>query len=510
MTKKILISKNKINEIKVALIENSKLSNFETESEKNKQQKGNIYKGFVSKIEPSLDAIFINYGSEKDGFLPFKEIIKEYIKDLNLHDGISSIKDEKEILGKELIIQIEKEERENKGASLTTYISLAGYYLVLMPYNNELGGVSKKIQGNDRYDIKEKINNINSLNDMGIIVRTLGTGKSSDELKWELNILISQLKFIKNLAFRVKSPYLIHEENSLIIRSIRDYVKPDVNEIIIDNINIFNLIYKYLNMIKSDFLNKITLYNELVPLFNEHKIEQQVEVMLKREIFLPSGGSITIDFSEALISIDINSSKSNKCFDIEETALQTNLEAIEEISRQLRIRDLGGLVIIDFIDMNDAISQFLIEKKLKDLLSIDKAKIQIGKISKFGLLELSRQRIKTPSINSDLIICPTCFGIGKTKNIESMTTIILKALEEEIIKKETCQICLELSQKIFSYITNIKKEKILEIEKKYKLKVILLINENLLYSNYKIYRLKFNSKKIKKIQQLYTKIKNEI
>lgn len=501
MNKKILISKNKINEIRVALIEHSKLFNFEIESEKNKQQKGNIYKGFVSKIEPSLDAIFINYGSEKDGFLPFKEITKDYLDTFDLHAGISSINNESQLLGKDVIIQIEKEERENKGASVTTYISLAGYYLVLMPYNNDLGGISKKIRGQDRYDIKEKINNINTSKDMGIIVRTLGIGKSSDELKWELNILLSQLSFIKNTACRVKSPYLIHEENSLIIRSIRDYLKPDVNEIIIDDINIFNLIYKYLNVIKSDFLGKITLYNNLTPLFNEFKIEHQIELAFKREIFLPSGGSITIDFSEALISIDINSSKSNKCFDIEETALQTNLEAIDEIARQLRIRDLGGLVIIDFIDMNDTISQFLIEKKFQELLSIDKAKIQMGKISKFGLLELSRQRLKSSSVNSELIICQNCLGTGKTNNIESISITILKSLEEEIVKKETQQICLELTPNIFTYIANIKKKKITELEIRYKIKIILLINEKLSEMNYKIYRLKYNNKKTKKIKK---------
>ncbi|HIH2762591.1 MAG TPA: Rne/Rng family ribonuclease [Candidatus Azoamicus sp. MARI] len=498
MNKKILISKNKINEIRVALIEHSKLFNFEIESEKNKQQKGNIYKGFVSKIEPSLDAIFINYGSEKDGFLPFKEITKEYLDNFDLHDGISSINNENDLLGKDIIIQIEKEERENKGASVTTYISLAGYYLVLMPYNNDLGGISKKIKGQERYDIKEKINNINTSKDMGIIVRTLGIGKSSDELKWELNILLSQLSFIKNTACRVKSPFLIHEENSLIIRSIRDYLKPDVNEIIIDDINIFNLIYKYLNVIKSDFLEKITLYNNLIPLFNEFKVENQIELAFKREIFLPSGGSITIDFSEALISIDINSSKSNKCFDIEETALQTNLEAIDEIARQLRIRDLGGLVIIDFIDMNDSISQFLIEKKFQELLSIDKAKIHIGKISKFGLLELSRQRLKSSSVNSELSVCKNCLGTGKINNIDSISINILTSLEDEIVKKETQQICLELTPNIFTYMSNIKKNKITEIEIRYKIKIILLINENLSEVNYKIYRLKYNNKKIRK------------
>lgn len=500
MNKKILISKNKINDIRVALIENSKLFNFEIESEKNKQQKGNIYKGFVSKIEPSLDAIFINYGSEKDGFLPFKEITKEYLENFNIKDGISSINDEKELLGKDLIVQIEKEERESKGASLTTYLSLAGYYLVLMPYNNELGGVSKKIKGTDRYDIKEKINNI-TFKDMGIIVRTLGLGKSSEELKWELNILLSQLSFIKNTACRVKSPYLIHEENSLIIRSIRDYLKPDVDEIIVDDINIFNLIYKYLNVIKSEFLEKITLYKNLSPLFNEFKIEHQIELAFKREVFLPSGGSITIDFSEALISIDVNSSKSNKCFDIEETALQTNLEAIEEIARQLRIRDLGGLIIIDFIDMNDVISQFLIEKKFQELISIDKAKIQIGKISKFGLLEVSRQRLKSSSIHSELIICQNCLGTGKTNNIEFVALNILKSLEEEIIKKETQQMCIEISPNIFAYIANIKKNEITELELRHKIKIILIINENLSDLNYKIYKLKNNNKRTRRLKK---------
>lgn len=500
MEKKILINKNEINEIKVALIEEEKLINFEVESEKEKQEKGNIYKGVISKIEASLDALFINYGSDKDGFLPFKEITKEYIEKLKLHNGIKAIKNKEDVLGKDLIIQIEKEERENKGASLTTYLSLAGYHLVLMPYNNDFGGISKKISGTDRFKTKELVNNISVFNDMGIIIRTIGTGKNKNHLKWELNILISELKYIKNLALNVKSPFLIYEDN-LIIRSLRDYLKPEISELITDDLDIFNSIYKYLSVIKSDFLNKIILHKNSFNLFKTFKIDQQIELNLKREIFLTSGGSITIDESEALISIDVNSSRSNKCFDIEETALQTNLEAIEEISKQLRIRDLGGLIIIDLIDMEDSVSHFLIEKKFKELISIDKAKIQIGKISKFGLIEVSRQRIKAPSNDLNIILCPTCLGSGKNNNIENISINILGSLEEEIIEKNIFQICLELPKTLFLYISNIKKNKILDLENKLNLKIVLVLNENLDYSNYKVYKLKINNKKIKKIKK---------
>lgn len=497
MTKKMLISINELNEIRVAFLENQRLYNLEIESEKNKQKKGNIYKAIITKIEPSLDAVFVNYGADKDGFLPFKEISKDYLSEFNLTGNIDLLSDDLSVKGRELIIQIEKEERDGKGAALTTYLSLAGCYLVLMPNNSELEGISRHIDGEERYDLKEKLTHLNIPKNFGVIIRTSGIGRSIDELKWEADILISQFKIIKNLSDRKKAPCLIYEDGSLVIKTIRDYLKPDIDEIIIDDINIFNLVYKYLTIIKSDFTDKVKLYYDVIPLFSKYKIEYQIELAFKREIFLPSGGSIVIDHAEALTSIDINSAKSNKCDDIEETALQTNLEAVDEITRQLKIRDLGGLIIIDFIDMDDLDSQKLIEKKVRDALLADKAKIQIGKISKFGLLEISRQRLKSSLVEYNQNTCYKCGGTGRINNIEVLSLMILKALEEESAKPNIYQIHLELPVKILTYIINMKKNLLLKIEKDNDLKIVLIANKYISIPDYKIYRFKVSNKKIK-------------
>jgi len=508
MTKKMLISTNELNEIRVAFLDNQRLYNLEIESEKNKQKKGNIYKAIITKIEPSLDAVFVNYGADKDGFLPFKEISKDYFKGINLSDNVNVLINDTTIKECELIVQIEKEEREGKGAALTTYLSLAGCYLVLMPSNSDLGGVSRHIDGEERYSLKEKLNYLNIPEDLGVIIRTSGIGKSVEELKWELDILISQFKIIKNLSYKKHAPCLIYEDGSLVMKTIRDYLKSDIDEIIIDNVNIFNLTYKYLTIIKSDFVNRIKLYYDVIPLFSKYKVEYQIELAFKREIFLPSGGSIVIDHGEALTSIDINSAKSNKCDDIEETALQTNLEAVDEITRQLRIRDLGGLIIIDFIDMDDLNSQKLVEKKVKDSLSSDKAKIQIGKISKFGLLEISRQRLKSSLVEYNQNTCYKCGGTGRINNIEALSLMILKALEEESIKPSIYQIHLELPVKILTYIINIKRDVLYRVEKSNNLKIILIANKYISMPDYKIYRFKINNKKFRIVNKKPVKLTN--
>lgn len=485
--KKILINTNEFNETRLAVLEHDFLSNLEIENKIFTPKKGNIYKGFITKIEASLDAVFVNYGGSKDGFLPFKEITKDYTDIIkNLSDKNYTCK------GKELLVQIDKEERKNKSASLTTYISLAGFYLVLMPNVPNLEGISRHIDSKLRNNLKEKINNINMPENMGIIIRTAGLNKSLEELKWELNILIAQFNLIKNMSYSLIAPCLIHEESNLIIRSIRDYLRPDIKEIIVDDIKIYNYIFKYLNCINSEFSSKVKLYSGHIPLFSKFKVEQQIELAFKREVFLPSGGSIIIDHTEALTAIDVNSAKSNRCLDIKETALQTNLEAINEIARQMRLRDLGGLIVVDFIDMFGSSNQKIIEKKIKELMSLDRAKIQFEKISKFGLLELSRQRLKPSLSESNQEMCYKCNGSGKVDNIDTLSNKILRALEEEIY--ETKNIHLEVNKKIMIYILNLKKVILLRMEKNYNTKIIITSNDLLNITDYKIYKLKMKEK----------------
>lgn len=485
--KRILISTNNLRETRLAVLENDCLYNLEIENKKNIQKKGNIYKGIITKVEPSLNAVFVNYGAEKDGFLPFKEIIKEYDFIISL-DKVQSNK------GKEIIVQIDKDERKNKSASLTTYITLAGFYLVLMPSSCNLEGISRHIDGDMRSLIKEIISNINIPNEIGIIIRTAGIGKSIEELKWELNVLMAQYNTIKHSWGNIPAPCLIHEESNLITRSIRDYLRSDVKEILVDNIKVFNHIYKYLSCVSSDFLDKIKLYRDSVPLFSRFKVEQQIEMSYNREIFLPSGGSIIIDPTEALIAIDVNSAKSNRCLDIKETALQTNLEAIDEIAKQMRLRDLGGLIVVDFIDMPDSFSHKMMEKKLKEIIALDKAKIQISKISKFGLLEMSRQRIKSSMLEFGHSICDICNGVGRIKNIELIINKIISALEEEA--NDAIQLNLELSSKLMTYLINNKKQSLLQIEKINNLLLNIIPNDQLSIIDYKIFKVKQGEKKI--------------
>lgn len=492
----IIINKNETNEIKVAFIENNELSNIEIESEKIKTKKGNIFKGFVSKIESSLDAFFVDYGSNKDGFLPFKEISKEYLNDFEIFDGINEKKDYSNFIGKSLIVQIEKEECDIKGASLTTYINLAGCYIVLMPYSKELKGISKKINNKNRFILKKLLNNIKINEKTGVIIRTFGHGKNLHEFKAEMLILLSQLKFIKYLYNNKFSKYFLYEQNNLIIRTIKDYAKFEISQIIIDDIKIFNYIYKYLSIMESKLINKLNLYTENIPILNKFEINKQIEILLKREIFLPSGGSITIDSEEALTFIDINSSKSNKCDDIEETSLQTNLEAIPEIAKQLKIRDLSGLIIIDFID-NSFENFNLIEKKFKEAINIDKAKIQMEKISKFGLLEMSREKIKSINGEKNFTLCNKCEGTGKINNLDINCSNILKSIETELMKNNIKQINLETSNKISNYITNNKKNDIKSIEKIYNAKITIIANEYLTFPEYKLYSFERRTKFLK-------------
>lgn len=394
--KRMLINATQEEELRVALVDGQQLYDLDIESPGHEQKKANIYKGKITRVEPSLEAAFVDYGAERHGFLPLKEIARNYFPSGYSYQGRPNIK---EVVreGQEVIVQIDKEERGTKGAALTTFISLAGSYLVLMPNNPRAGGISRRIEGDERTELKEALSGLTVPDGMGLIVRTAGVGKSPEELEWDLNVLLNHWDSIHKASQNRSAPVLIHQESNVIVRAIRDYLRRDVGEILIDNPVIFERAKSHIELVRPDFLNRVKLYKGDVALFNHFQIESQIESAFQREVRLPSGGSIVIDPTEALTSIDINSSRATKGGDIEETALQTNLEAADEIARQLRLRDLGGLIVIDFIDMTPAKNQRAVEEKMREALEADRARIQVGRISRFGLLEMSRQRLR-PSL----------------------------------------------------------------------------------------------------------------
>lgn len=488
--KKILINGNTKEELRVALVERGKLFSLEIESKGKEQKKSNIYKGTISRIEPSLEAVFVNWGSDRHGFLPFREIAKEYANSPTPIDfSRQNIKDFV-FEGQEIIVQVDKEERGTKGAALTTFLTLAGCYLVLMPNNPRAGGISKRIEGDERAELREALSALNVPEGMGVIIRTAGVGKSIEELQWDLNVLLTQFDAIQNAANAKAAPFLIFQEGNAVIRAIRDYLKPDIDEIIIDDIDIYNDIRTYIQMIRPEFTDKTKHYSDKIPIFSRYQIESQIETAFKREIQLPAGGAIVIDHTEALISIDINSAKATKGLDIEETALQTNLEAAEEIARQLRLRDLGGLIVIDFIDMNVTNNQRAVEDRLRNSLSLDKAKVQIGRISRFGLLEMSRQRLRPTLAESNQISCPRCSGHGTIHSIETLAVIVSRVIEEEAIKENTAQIYIEAPLDLSAYLINEKRSTINIVEEKHGVKVILIPNPNLSTPQYLVKRIK--------------------
>ncbi len=495
--KRMLINATQKEELRIALINKKKLYDLNIENLKNQQNKYNIYKGKITKIEPALDAVFVNYGYKKNGFLPIKEITKEYL---------SENKNNKQNLlykGQELIIQINKDKRENKGALLTTYISLIGSNIILMPNNPKAYGISKRIIGKKRDKIKSFLKKINIPKNMGLIIRTAGINKSLETLQLDLNLKIKHWEYIKNKFKKHKGPFLIYQENNIFIRIFREYLHQDIDEIIIDNYKTYKSSINYISKIgKEDFIKKIKFYNKDKTLFSYFKIEKQIESAFKRKIRLPSGGSITIDINETLTSIDINSSKSTKYNNIETTALNTNLEAIEEISKQLRLRDVGGLIVIDFIDMNLNKNKKKIKKKFKLLLKEDRAKIQLGYISKFGLLEMSRQRLNLSLRESSYNTCKKCQGSGIIRNNISLSLSILRIIEEESLKKEIKEIHIIVPIKIGTYLLNEKRNKLYNIEKnnKHNIKILIIPNKKFKTPNYKILRKK-NIKTFKNIKQ---------
>ncbi len=489
--KRMLINATQEEEIRVALVDGQKLYDLDIESPGHEQKKANIYKGKITRVEPSLEAAFVDYGAERHGFLPLKEISREYFPSGYSFDGRPNIKDVvKE--GQEVIIQIDKEERGQKGAALTTFISLAGSYLVLMPNNPRAGGISRRIEGDERQELKDSLGQLEMPDGMGLIVRTAGVGKSYEELDYDLKALLKHWSAITEEAQKRPAPFLIHQESNVVFRAIRDYLRRDVGEILIDSQKIFEEAKIYIQQFRPDFAHRVKMYQGEVPLFMHYQIENQIETAFRREVRLPSGGSIVIDSTEALTAIDINSSKATKGGDIEETAFNTNLEAADEIARQLRLRDLGGLIVIDFIDMTPVRHQREVENRLKDAVKQDRARVQIGRISRFGLLEMSRQRLRPSLGESAGHVCPRCHGRGTIRSIESSALSILRLIEEEAIKDNTSQIHAQVPVSVATYLINEKREGVRRIEQRNGIRVFIIPNEHLETPNYEVNRVRID------------------
>ncbi|MGD9164580.1 MAG: ribonuclease E, partial [Chromatiales bacterium] len=487
--KRMLINATQPEELRVAIVDGQKLFNLDIEVPGREQKKANIYKGRITRVEPSLEAAFVDYGAERHGFLPLKEIARNYYNEaaksgggrVNIQDAIKE--------GQELIVQVEKEERGNKGAALTTFISLAGRYLVLMPNNPRAGGVSRRIEGQDRTELREAMSALQIPEDMGLIVRTAGIGKNTEELQWDLDYLLQLWLAIEHSAEKT-APFLIYQESNVIIRSIRDYLRADIGEIVIDDADIFSQAKSFINQVMPQYAKKLRRYDDEVPLFSRYQIESQIESAFQREVRLPSGGAIVIDHTEALTSIDINSARATKGADIEETALNTNLEAADEIARQLRLRDLGGLLVIDFIDMTPSRHQREVENRLKEALKQDRARVQIGRISRFGLLEMSRQRLRPSLGEASEQICPRCSGHGTIRGVESLSLSVLRIIEEEAMKENTGRIVAQLPVDMATFLLNEKRQPIHGIEQRQSVEVVLVPNTNLQTPNYSIDRIR--------------------
>jgi len=489
--KRMLINATQQEELRVALVDGQRLYDLDIESPGHEQKKANIYKGKITRIEPSLEAAFVDYGAERHGFLPLKEISREYFPSNYSSHGRPNIKD---VLreGQEVIVQVDKEERGNKGAALTTFISLAGSYLVLMPNNPRAGGISRRIEGDDRTELKEALSSLELPDGMGLIVRTAGVGKSAEALQWDLTFRLKHWDAIKKAAEGRPAPFLIHQESNVIVRAFRDYLRPDIGEILIDNPKVLELAKEHIAALgRPDFSSKIKPYIGEIPLFSHYQIESQIESAFQREVRLPSGGSIVIDSTEALTAIDINSARATRGGDIEETAFNTNLEASDEIARQLRLRDLGGLIVIDFIDMTPVRHQREVENRLRDAVRQDRARIQIGRISRFGLLEMSRQRLSPSLGESTHHICPRCAGTGTIRDNESLSLSILRLIEEEALKENTKEVHAIVPVPIASYLLNEKRDSVNAIEKRLGgVRAIIVPNDQMQTPHYSVLRVR--------------------
>ncbi len=491
--KRMLINATHEEELRVAIVEGQHLVDLDIEHKTREQKKSNVYKAKITRVEPSLEAAFVDYGADRHGFLPFKEIAREYLSQDAKNGGRrpdvqAGIKE-----GQEIIVQIEKEERSNKGAALTTFISLAGRFLVVMPNNPRAGGVSRRIEGDERTELRAAMDELVIPQGMGTIVRTAGVGRTSEELQWDLNFQCDIWKAIREAAEQNSAPFLIYRESNIVVRALRDNFRGEIGEIVVDEQTTYDQAQDFITMYMPQNQRKLKMYSDDVPLFNRYQIESQIESAFRREVRLPSGGSLVIDHTEALISIDINSARATKGHDIEETATNTNLEAADEVARQLRLRDLGGLVVIDFIDMMANRNQRAVESRLRDALKMDRARVQVGRISRFGLLEMSRQRLRPSLGETSEIVCPRCSGHGKVRGIESTALSILRLLEEEAMKDNTQRVLADVPVEVATYLLNEKRSNISEIEQRNEVELVIVANPSLDTPNYTLERVKSNA-----------------
>ncbi|MDE0856425.1 MAG: Rne/Rng family ribonuclease, partial [Nevskia sp.] len=484
--KRILINATQREELRVAIVDGQKLYDLDIELASREQRKSNVYKGKITRVEPSLEACFVDYGAERHGFLPLKEVAREF------QTGEGGSRNPRDMIreGTEVIVQVEKEERGNKGAALTTYASLAGRYLVLMPNNPRAGGVSRRVEGEEREEAKEALNALNVPEGMGLIVRTNGIGRTAEELQADLDQLVGIWNKIVDASKERPAPFLIYQENNIVLRALRDYLRPDIGEVIVDNAEVYEQARGQMQHSMPAELGKLKLYRDDVPLFSRYQVESQIETAHERTMRLPSGGAIVIDHTEALTSVDINSAKATGGGGIEETAFQTNLEAADEIARQLRLRDLGGLIVIDFIDMNSTKNQREVEKRLADACSQDRARVQLGRLSRFGLLEMSRQRLRPSLSEHTQIACPRCEGRGQIRSVESLALSVLRLIEEECMKDRTGRVIAQLPVDTATFLLNEKRGPIAELESRYLVTVTIVPNETLLTPNYEITRVR--------------------
>jgi len=486
--KRMLFNATQAEELRVAIVDGQRLVDLDIESANKEQRKSNIYKAVITRVEPSLEACFVDYGTDRHGFLPFKEIGQEYFRDRG-GDGKGRLQDQLRE-GQELIVQVDKDERGNKGAALTTYISLAGRYLVLMPNNPRGGGVSRRVEGEERNELRDAIAGLDVPQGMSVIARTAGIGRSTEELQWDLNYLLQLWRAVEDASKMQPGAYLIYQESSLVIRAIRDYFHPDIGELLIDTEAIFEQAQQFMGHVMPANVNRVKLYKDDVPLFSRFQIEHQIETAYARQVPLPSGGAIVIDHTEALVAVDVNSARATKGSDIETTAFNTNLEAADEVARQLRLRDLGGLIVIDFIDMESAKNQREVENRLRDALKYDRARVQLGKISRFGLMELSRQRLRPALAEAAHIPCPRCHGIGHIRGTESTALHILRIIQEESMKDNTAQIVAQVPVDVATFLLNEKRTDVMSIEARFKVNVLLVPNRHLETPNYNVERLR--------------------
>lgn len=472
------------------MVDGQWLYDLDIETPSKERKKSNIYKGRITRIEPSLEAAFVDYGVDRHGFLPFKEIARSYLKGQGGDERHRLSVKEALTEGQEIVVQVEKEERGNKGAALTTFISLAGRYLVLMPNNPRAGGVSRRIEGDDRNDIREAMSSLEIPDGMGLIVRTAGVGRSAEELQWDLDYLLQLWSAITGAAEEKSAPFLVYQESNVIIRALRDYLRSDIGEIVVDSQAIHQQANDFIRQVMPHNINKLKFYQDSVPLFTRYQIESQIDSAFSHEVRLPSGGAIVIDHTEALVSIDINSARATKGGDIEETAFNTNLEAAEEIARQLRLRDIGGLIVIDFIDMGPTRNQREVESRLREALKMDRARVQVGRISRFGLLEMSRQRLRSSLGESHQQICPRCSGRGSIHGINSLALMVLRLIEEEAMKEKTAQVMAQVPVDVATFLLNEKRNEVCELESRHKIKVVLIPNHHLQTPHYELRRVR--------------------